>query len=70
MNRINIGIACDDNYSQYAGVVIASILKNASTETDLYFYILDGGISEENKTKIASLQSVKSCEINFVQVCL
>ena len=66
--NINVGIACDDNYSKYAGVVIASVLANADKETILHFYILDGGISEENKAKITSLKSIKSCEINFIQI--
>ena len=67
-NIINVGIACDDNYARYAGVVIASILVNALPATSLVFYILDGGVSEENKEKIKSLTSIKPCEINFVQI--
>ena len=66
--EINVGIACDDNYSRYAGVVIASILINALPDTSLAFYILDGGISDENKEKIESLKSIKDCKINFVQI--
>lgn len=65
---INVGIACDDNYARYAGVVVASILINALPETSLALYILDGGISEENKEKIKSLTSIKPCEINFVPI--
>jgi len=68
MSIINIGIACDDNYAKYAGVVIASVLVNANNETDLSFYILDGGVSEDNKNKILSLKSIKPCEINFVSI--
>ena len=40
--KINICLACDDNYSKYAGVVIASILKNAAPKDNLSIYILDG----------------------------
>lgn len=68
MKKINVCLACDDNYSKYAGVVIASILKNAAIEDSLYFYILDGGISEENKTKLLTLKEIKNCEINFVAI--
>ena len=67
-NRINVCVSCDDNYAKYAGVVIASVLANADNDDNLYFYILDGGISEENKEKIASLKSIKNCEINFVSI--
>ena len=67
-NKINICLACDDNYSKYAGVVIASVLNNVQHNDVLSFYILDGGISEENKTKILSLKEIKNCYINFVSV--
>lgn len=67
-NRINVCIACDDNYSRYAGVVIASILSNADTKDELYFYILDGGITDENIRLIANLKRIKDCEINFIKV--
>ena len=66
--KINICVACDDNYSKYAGVVIASILKNADLDDDLSFYILDGGISATHKEEILSLKSIKDCEINFVEI--
>lgn len=66
-NRINICIACDDNYSKYAGVVIASVLANAEDE-NLCFYILDSEISDENKASINSLKEIHPCEINFVKI--
>ena len=66
--KINVCLACDDNYSKYAGVVIASTLANANSDDDLVFYILDGGISETRKSEILSLKSIKSCDINFVTI--
>ena len=65
---INICIACDDNYSKYAGVLIASILFNADKTDELTFYILDGGISASQKEKIRSLACIKQCRINFVPI--
>lgn len=67
-NKINVCLACDDNYSKYAGVVIASILANANHDDALAIYILDGGISETKKEEILSLKSIKDCEINFVDI--
>ena len=66
-DRINVCIACDDNYSKYAGVVIASTLANADGE-NLSFYILDSEISDENKSNIESLKNIYPCEINFVKI--
>jgi len=68
IENINVCLACDDNYSMYAGVVIASILVNANLSDKLAFYILDGGIREEQKQKITSLKAIKNCEISFIQI--
>ena len=66
--KINVCLACDDNYAKYAGVVIASILANANKSDKLSFYILDGGICDENRTKILSLENIKECQINFIKI--
>lgn len=66
--KINVCLACDDNYSKYAGVVIASILANANNDDQLTFYILDGGIIEDRKSQILSLKSIKSCDIHFIKI--
>lgn len=68
MGKINVCISCDDNYAQYAGVAAASILTNAKDDSELCFYILDGGISDDNKEKLLLLKSIKPCEINFVKI--
>ncbi len=68
MDNINVCLACDDNYSKYAGVVIASILDNAKSDDNICVYVLDGGITQENKDKINSLKSIKDCKINFVGI--
>lgn len=67
-NQINICLACDDNYAKYAGVVIASIMKNSESDEILNFYILDGGISDDNKSKFNELKTIKNCNIEFVQI--
>jgi len=68
MSKINVCFSCDDNYAKYAGVALTSILYNAKEQDDLAIYILDGGISEENKINILSLKSIKECEINFIKI--
>lgn len=65
---INVCIACDDNYSKYAGVVIASILANAANDDKLAVFVLDGGISDEHKTEISSLKSIRDFKLNFVDI--
>lgn len=66
--RINICLSCDNNYAQHLGVTIASILKNRAEDDEFRFIILDGNISDENKTKIVSLKSIHDFEIDFEKV--
>ncbi len=68
MCEINVCISCDDNYAKYAGVTIASILYNKKDDDKLVFYILDGGITKDNKEKLVSLNNIKNCTINFIKV--
>ena len=67
-NIINICLSCDDNYSEHAGVVIASVLTNAKPTDEPVFYILDGGISDKHKQEILTLKKIKDCEIKFVKI--
>lgn len=67
-NKINICLACDDNYSKYAGVVVSSVLASANLNDKICVYILDGGVEESNKEKILSLKNIKDCEINFIKM--
>ena len=41
MQNINVCLSCGNDYSKYAGVVIASALSNAKEYDLLNFYILD-----------------------------
>ncbi len=68
MSKINVCLACDNNYAKYAGVVIASVLANSKQEDELSFYLLDGGIEEEKKSEISSLKSIKDCRIEFIKI--
>lgn len=66
MNEINICLASDNNYVCYASVLIASILLNANADDNLNIYILENGISDENKEKVLSLKRIKDFNIKFV----
>lgn len=54
MNNIPIFLASDNNYAPFVSTTIASIVEN--TKSFINFYILDSGISEENKAKIARIE--------------
>lgn len=53
--RTPLVVACgaDDRYSMALGVVLQSLLTHLARETEIYLYILDGGISENNKKRLS-----------------
>lgn len=65
---ISIVLAPDDNYAQHAGVLMASIVANASSNSKVSFYILCDNISEENKRKLSEIDAGKPYEVNFIHI--
>ena len=55
---IYICLSADNNYAQHMGVLICSIIKYLSPTYKAHFYVLDGGIRDENKQKIVQLQKI------------
>ena len=65
--KIPIFLSSDDNYAPFVATTIASICNN--TEAFCEFYVLDSGISNENKNKICYLKnSFKNFSIEFINV--
>ncbi|MDO4574622.1 MAG: glycosyltransferase family 8 protein [Planctomycetia bacterium] len=70
MKKISIALASDENFVQHMGCLIASILSNSLENEQFYFYVIDGGITEESKEKIRSLRSIRPFEIQFLALDL
>ncbi len=69
METIPIFLSSDNNYAPFVATTIASICDN--TKSFCNFYILDGGIKEENKNKILQLKKIFSnFEIEFIDINL
>ena len=68
MTIINICFSSDNNYAKHMAVAMISILKNSKSEDSYNFYILDGGISPKNKTKINELLKIRSFNIEYLNV--
>lgn len=67
--NIPVFLPSDNNYSPYCAVTIASICHN--TREFVNFYILDGGISNENKQNICKLKKVfNNFSIEFLETNL
>jgi len=66
---VNIAFSSDNNYAPFLCTAVFSLLKNSNKKNQYYIYILDGGISIENKNKILnSLKQFKNKKINFITV--
>ncbi len=63
--KLDICFSSDNSYSKYMATTIASILSNSKEDEELYFHILDCGITEENKNRIYELKSIKQFNIIF-----
>ena len=66
--QINIGLCINDSYSQHSGVLMASILSQASEEDSYKFYIVTDYISEDNRAKFEQLKSIKDFELEYIEV--
>ena len=67
MIHIPVFLSADNNYAPLIATTVASICDNTKSFVD--FYVLDGGISEENKQKIATLKNqFKNFEIEYIAV--
>lgn len=67
---MNILLASDDNYAPLLGVTVYSFLKNNTLEFDqINIIILDGGIKENNKSKIQTIcnEFDNQITLNFIK---
>ena len=66
--KINVSYCADHNYSYLLASSIASILTNAKEDDNLFFYILDNGLTREDRDIISSLKKIKEFSIQFKQL--
>lgn len=68
-NSVNIILSCDNTYAAYMGVLIKSIVLNASDRYNYDIIILHTDISEENKELIKALPEEKpNFSIRFTDI--
>ena len=63
---MDVVYASSDLYSELAGISIVSLFENNRTEQDISVFIIDSGISAENKKKLYSVASRYSRSIVFL----
>ncbi len=62
-SAIEILLISDTNYSPFLATTIASILANAEPDDALRFHIVDGGLTEEDRSKIEQMQLDRNFEL-------
>ena len=68
MQEYNICYSLDSTYAEQLAVSVTSILKNADSDDNFNFYILDGGLTVGDKAKIELLKNIKNFNISYVDV--
>ena len=65
---LNVVFASDNNYVPFLGVAITSLIKNNQNDFDkINIFILDDGITEENKKRIEALITNPNHNLNFIK---
>ncbi|HEC1763098.1 TPA: glycosyltransferase family 8 protein [Campylobacter jejuni] len=64
----HIFFTINNAYSGYLATCIVSIIDNLDENYTPYFYIIDNGISEQNKEKIQKLVKYRNFYIEFIQI--
>lgn len=54
-NELHVVYASDDKFAEILGVSLVSLLDNNQDMEQIYIYVLDSGVSNDNKEKVESL---------------
>ena len=68
MDPIIIALVIDNQYSQHAGVLITSIIQNASDDDKFVFYIVNNGLAAENQRRLTRLLPKNQGDIYFKKI--
>lgn len=68
MIEYNICYSLDSKYIEQLAVSMCSVLKNSLCNEKINFYILDGGLSVEEKSEIESLKKIKDFSIKYIKM--
>ena len=66
-NKIAVCFGCDNNYVQHMAATISSILKNKRDDEYINFYVIDGGITKQNKKKLEFFPNNYTCKIEYIR---
>ena len=65
---LNVVLASDNNYVPFLGVAITSLIKNNQNDFDeINIYILDDGITFNNKKRLEKLINNSNYRLSFIK---
>ena len=68
MEEMNIAYSSDNNYAQHVGVSMLSLFENNKHIDFINVYLIENGISEENKEKLKSICTKYNRKIIFINL--
>ena len=70
MNKkeLNIVYSFDDGYCQHGGVSLMSLLDNNKDVSVINIYVIDGGISAENRSRLTKIAETYNRKLEFVDL--
>ncbi|ARS51729.1 glycosyltransferase family 8 protein [Kushneria konosiri] len=68
-DQLNVVLASDDNYALWMGVVMFSCLEKNLSKKNMCFYVIDGGISKDNKDKIEKMAGSYQSSVQWITPC-
>ena len=66
-NKIAVCFGCDNRYVQHMAATLSSILKHKNDDEYINFYIIDGGITKQNKKKLEFFPNNYDCKIEYIK---
>ena len=64
-NEIHIVLSSSNEFIEHCSTTMVSVLYNLSDEYFAHFYILSYDLTEKNKKKLAQLNKIKKCIIEY-----
>lgn len=65
--RLNIAYSSDNNYVKHVGVSMTSLFLNNVKAEEIYIYLVDNGISAENKEKLIEIADKYNRNLIFIK---
>jgi lipopolysaccharide biosynthesis glycosyltransferase len=68
MLPLSVICTADNTYAMPLAVVLYSVMANLKSKERVAFFVIDGGISKQNKHKIQKSLDIEKCQINWINV--